>query len=673
MMRAAPSKRGGAVVAAIAAMLLPAMAQAAGATTAVDQAWLAEHRVIRVGLETDYPPFSYLGPDGQPAGISVEYLRLLGQRLGIRFEFPATGPLSVLLDEARHGELDLLTSLARTPEREAYLAFTRPYFSSPAVLVVRRDHRGPDRLEAMGGARIAVGRGFAVEEHLRRQHPALQLVEAPDDDAVLRLLLSDDADGAVVDLASLSWILSNTGVEGLRLQGEVGFSYQLSLATRGDLPQLRRLLDDGLQAVGPDDARRIRDQWIHLDVASQRGAAALWQWLALSAASLALLGLVAFGVNRALRREVERRTAELATAMAALERTQRALRMLTACSEAILRATGEQDLYADVCRAIVETGGYRMCWVGIAEVDARRTVRPVAYAGHEDGYLHRIDLVWADAPGGQRPTGTAIREGRCVVGQDFATTPSLIPWQEEALRRGYRASSALPLSCEGERIGALMMYSSAVSSFSEAELGILRQLADDLAFGAHALRQRAAKARADAGRENAFAGPLPGAGAVQGADRELLRSDPGPGRAGERHLRQPILPGGAGALPRRAGGAARPRPPSPGRPATRRRAVHRRPWYHEAERGLRERPLGRGPGDAVPDPPSQGRRPRAQPGPAPGRVRPGQRDHPGGGGRAEGAGDGGAVAARGWLPRAGGPPAPRRPPGWCGRSPGRST
>ena len=188
----------------------------------------------------------------------------------------------------------------------------------------------------------------------------------------------------------------------------------------------------------------------------------------------------------------------------ALERTRRTLLMLTRCSEAILRATSEEELFADVCRVIVETGGYRMCWVGVAENDARRTVRPVASAGAEEGYLATLDLAWADVPEGRGPTGTAIREGRMVVGHYLASDSSTAPWRSEAVRRGYASALALPISFEGETVGALSMYSVDAEPVGEVELRFLRQLADDLAFGVHALRQRSARVRADAGREAAL-------------------------------------------------------------------------------------------------------------------------------------------------------------------------
>ncbi len=182
---------------------------------------------------------------------------------------------------------------------------------------------------------------------------------------------------------------------------------------------------------------------------------------------------------------------------ARLRRSNRALRLVIVCNEALVRATTEEGLFAEVCKAMVETGGYRMCWVGLAERDERQTVRPVSHAGHDDGYLATLDLVWSDTLRGRGPTGTAVRTGRTIIGHDFAVDPELAPWRDEALRRGYRSSTALPLVHAGERLGVLTMYAGDVETFDEAELEILSQLSSDLAYGVHALRQRAARAAAE--------------------------------------------------------------------------------------------------------------------------------------------------------------------------------
>lgn len=173
-----------------------------------------------------------------------------------------------------------------------------------------------------------------------------------------------------------------------------------------------------------------------------------------------------------------------------LRRSARALRLRTACSAVVVRATSEPELFAGVCLAMVEVGGYRMAWVGLADDDERKTLRPAASAGHDDGFLAEADMVWADIPHGQSPCGLAVRSGHLVVNRDFDVDPALAPWREAARARGYRSSTALPLVHGGRRVGVLGVYAATLESFDAEELGILAGLADDVACGALALRSR---------------------------------------------------------------------------------------------------------------------------------------------------------------------------------------
>jgi hypothetical protein len=77
-------------------------------------------------------------------------------------------------------------------------------------------------------------------------------------------------------------------------------------------------------------------------------------------------------------------------------RLTRALQALTAVNQTLVRATGEQALLSEVCRTICEVGGYRMAWVGYKEDDPNQTLKPMAWWGHEDGYLNRVNISWGD-------------------------------------------------------------------------------------------------------------------------------------------------------------------------------------------------------------------------------------------------------------------------------------
>ena len=181
-----------------------------------------------------------------------------------------------------------------------------------------------------------------------------------------------------------------------------------------------------------------------------------------------------------------------------LRRLNRQLRMISDCNQALIRARDEDELLTTICSIVVHTGGYRMAWVGFAEHDAARSVRPAASAGHEAGYLAQLDTSWAAGERGQGANGEAIRSGRPCVIKDLANEPRFAPWRKQALERGYAALCALPLR-EGERsFGSLSIYAAVVGAFDDAEVGLLGELADDLAFGIAVLRTRDQRDRADA-------------------------------------------------------------------------------------------------------------------------------------------------------------------------------
>ena len=130
---------------------------------------------------------------------------------------------------------------------------------------------------------------------------------------------------------------------------------------------------------------------------------------------------------------------------ATLRQASRALKAITECHQALIRATDETELLHEVCRIIVEVGGYRMAWVGYAEADANKSVRPVAQTGFDEGYVEKLNLTWADKARGRGPVGAAIRLGEPVVVRDTLTDRNFDPWREEAHKRNFRSVLGLPL------------------------------------------------------------------------------------------------------------------------------------------------------------------------------------------------------------------------------------
>jgi PAS domain S-box-containing protein len=138
-----------------------------------------------------------------------------------------------------------------------------------------------------------------------------------------------------------------------------------------------------------------------------------------------------------------------------------------------------------------------MAWVGYREFNEDKTVRPVAQAGYEAGYLERINITWADTDLGRGPTGTAIRTGTTCWTRDNLTDPNLAPWREEDLRHGYASSISLPLMSQGQAFGALVLHAKESDAFNESTIEQYTDLANNLAYGVMALRTRDERRRAE--------------------------------------------------------------------------------------------------------------------------------------------------------------------------------
>jgi len=149
-----------------------------------------------------------------------------------------------------------------------------------------------------------------------------------------------------------------------------------------------------------------------------------------------------------------------------------------------------------VCQIVVDAGQYMMAWIASVEHDEAKSIRPLAKAGADDGYLDTIKLTWADAPLGsdaslgRGPVGRCIRSRQPALVRNTSREADLGPWSHEARKRGFNSIIALPLLSEGEPFGALTIYAREIDAFDAREVELLVDLANSLSYGVLALRSR---------------------------------------------------------------------------------------------------------------------------------------------------------------------------------------
>lgn len=213
-------------------------------------------RTIRFLTESDYPPFHFMGPDGQLTGFEIDLAREICERLGASCSVQPVR-WDGLFDALLRGQGDaIIAALRIAAEPRQRVLFSIPYFRSPARFVARREGPVVDVSPTLlAGKRVAVVRQSAHGAYLRRFFPQARLEEVETAGAALEAVRSGNADAAFVDATlAVGWL---NGEDCCRLAGGPYtepryFGEGSGIAVRPDAAGLKQGLDWALQALVSD-------------------------------------------------------------------------------------------------------------------------------------------------------------------------------------------------------------------------------------------------------------------------------------------------------------------------------------------------------------------------------------------------------------------------------------
>lgn len=166
-----------------------------------------------------------------------------------------------------------------------------------------------------------------------------------------------------------------------------------------------------------------------------------------------------------------------------LTKTTRLYQFISQINQMILRSTDITTLFGEACSIAIETGKYRMAWVGLLDESANELL-PVMFDGLDTDYVNVIKIVTdVQMPEGNGPAGRCIREKKAIYCNDIHNDPSMLPWREAALTRNYQSVISMPISKNNQIIGVFSLYADKTNHFDEEEISLLAKIADDINFG----------------------------------------------------------------------------------------------------------------------------------------------------------------------------------------------
>lgn len=281
--------------------------------TSNEKEWLKAHQEIRVAPDPDFAPFEWFSLDGTYKGIAADYLKLIEQRLGIKFVLVREKDWSQVMDMARSRQVDVLPAVARSPQREQYLLFTTPHISAKGVIVTGK---GYENIQELKGKKIAVVSDYVWDDWITHNKFDVRLYRVERNLDGLELAALGGVDAMVSDIASVTYLIRKHGFSNLRIVKNEGVdrSLDLSFGIRNDWPELQTIMEKAVASLTVEEKEAIRAKWLTLEVAAFWRKPVFWYSVLTAIVALLLLLTASMIWNRMLKQRVELRTRELQNA-----------------------------------------------------------------------------------------------------------------------------------------------------------------------------------------------------------------------------------------------------------------------------------------------------------------------------------------------------------------------
>jgi two-component system sensor histidine kinase/response regulator len=276
--------------------------------TDAERAWLAEHRTVWLGVDPYYPPFDYIGPDGSHQGVASAYIRLVFDKLDLRWDVVSARSGQDLLESFEQGRIDVLAATSSSPSRDDLMLYSDPYITTPLAIVTLIDSPYIHNLGDLKKKPVAIVGIRSLHERIAKEHPQIMLRPARDVTEALDLVDRGEVVASISNLAVASELIEVRYAGRLKIASTVQSAlHELRFGVRRDWPELVSLFNKALASITEEEHRAIRARWLSVRYDSGlHWRRVAWIVGPIAAALLLVIGVVLVS-NRRLREEIAQR------------------------------------------------------------------------------------------------------------------------------------------------------------------------------------------------------------------------------------------------------------------------------------------------------------------------------------------------------------------------------
>ncbi|MDD5578802.1 MAG: diguanylate cyclase [Methylobacter sp.] len=231
--------------------------------TSKEQAWLADHKHIRIAFDGSLPPYSFINESGHLEGIAIETVNALSQMLGIKFEIYQNASWNDLYKVAVAHKVDIVATLVNRPERRLWFNFTQPYLTKSLVIMTKKDNNTINDRKDLAGKKIAIVKGYQYGDSVIEEFPSVKPYFVDTMLEALNAVNAGKADAAITFMATANYLQTKFLLNDLKFAAFYDRnSANESMAVRKDWPILAAILQKGLDALSEGEIQNVFAKWV---------------------------------------------------------------------------------------------------------------------------------------------------------------------------------------------------------------------------------------------------------------------------------------------------------------------------------------------------------------------------------------------------------------------------
>ena len=226
-----------------------------------DKDYIKHKKVIKVCINPDWSPIEFR-EHNKPQGISIDILKKISTKIGLKLDFIYTRTWQESQNFLKEGKCDITPTAVKTPRREKYAIFTKPYLKYDLAIITSEDKPYFTDISGIIDKTLTRKMGSGIIVKLRKLYSDVRIIETEDYETMFELVNNDKAYATIATLPVFAYYKKRYNLHSLKIAGFTGWKYNLRIMVNKNEPKLREILDMELNLISPKTTQQIYEKWI---------------------------------------------------------------------------------------------------------------------------------------------------------------------------------------------------------------------------------------------------------------------------------------------------------------------------------------------------------------------------------------------------------------------------